>query len=327
MVKDFWADRVVLVTGGTGLVGGHLVKKLLNLGAQVVITSRSTNLKSYFYSKGLDKQSIVATCDVKDFQRLKDIISRYSVSVIFHLAAQTLVTVAKKEPYETLMTNIAGTINLLDACRGNSNIEAAVLASSDKAYGSSDVLPYQETCPLQGDYPYDVSKSCMDLLAQSYFKTYNIPLAIARFGNIFGEGDLNFDRIIPGAIKSGLTSSVLQIRSDGKMIREYLYVKDVVDGFVSLGENIKKIDGQAFNFTSGEKLNVIDVINVISQVMQKEIKYEVLNTARCEIKEQYLSATKAQRLLGWKCQHKMASVLPKVIDWYKGYLCQTISES
>jgi CDP-glucose 4,6-dehydratase len=323
MVKNFWKERTVLVTGATGMVGSNIVHKLLDFGSQVVVTSRSTNRNSYFYSERLDEKAIVVNCDIKDFQRLRDITSRYGISVVFHLAAQTLVTVAKKEPYETLMTNIAGTINVLEACRNNPDIEAVLLASSDKAYGSSNVLPYLETFPLKGDYPYDVSKSCMDLISQSYFKTFQLPLAIARFGNIYGEGDLNFDRIIPGAIKSGLMNSVLRIRSDGKMVREYLYVKDVVNGYLSLAENIEKIKGEAFNFTSGKKMNVFDVVKAVGNAMKKRINYQILGTAKCEINEQYLNAEKSERMLRWKCQYEMESVLPNVIDWYKDYLKST----
>ena len=322
LVNEFWNEKTVLVTGATGLVGGNLVKKLLDLGSQVVVTSRSCNQKSYFCSEGLAEKAILVNCDVKDLLRLRDIIYRYGVSVVFHLAAQTLVTVAKKEPYETLMTNIAGTINVLESCRNNPGIQAVLLASSDKAYGSSDSLPYLETCSLKGEYPYDVSKSCMDLISQSYYKTYQLPLAIARFGNIYGEGDMNFDRIIPGAIKSGIRDSTLLIRSDGKMIREYLYVKDVVNGYLALAENIEKIKGEAFNFTSGEKMSVIDVVKAIGKAMNKIINYKILGTAKCEIKEQYLSSQKVEDALGWKCAYTLESALPNVIDWYRKYLNQ-----
>jgi CDP-glucose 4,6-dehydratase len=235
------------------------------------------------------------------------------------LAAQSLVTVAKKEPYETLMSNINGTVNVLESCRLNPNIDALLLASSDKAYGTSFVLPYLETCSLKGEYPYDVSKSCMDLISQSYYKTYGVPLAIARFGNIYGEGDLNFNRIVPGGIRSGLLDSTLGIRSDGKMVREYLYVQDVVNGYLALAENIGKIKGEAFNFSSGEKLSVLEVINSISKAMNKRISHRILGIANCEINEQCLSSEKAQRLLNWNCQHNLDSILPKIIEWYRQY--------
>jgi CDP-glucose 4,6-dehydratase len=319
LVNSFWQDKVVFVTGGTGFVGSHLTKRLIDLGANVIVPVRGSNFRSYFFSTKLNEKTILVNCDIKDFQRVKDIIVKYDVKVVFHLAAQSLVTVAKKEPFETLMTNISGTINVLESCRLNPDVEAILLASSDKAYGTSPILPYLETCSLKGDYPYDVSKSCMDLISQCYYKTYSMPLAIARFGNIYGEGDLNFNRIVPGGIKAGLLDSTLDIRSDGNMVREYLYVQDVVNGYLAMAENIGNIKGEAFNFSSIEKLRVVEVIDSISKAMNKNISRKILGIANCEINEQCLSSEKAKRLLNWKCQYKLDSILPKIIDWYRQY--------
>lgn len=319
VVGDFWKGRTALVTGGTGFVGSHLVERLVELGASVIVPVRSVNVGSYFFAEKLNEKSVLVNCDIKEIQRIKDIIAKYGVSIVFHLAAQSLVTVGRKEPYETMMTNIVGTLNILESCRTNPDVEAILLASSDKAYGSSNMLPYLETHPLKGEYPYDSSKSCMDLVSQCYHRTYDMAIAIARFGNIYGEGDLNFDRIIPGAIRSGLLNTVLEIRSDGQMIREYTYAKDVVDGYLVLAEKIEKIRGEAFNFTSGERKNVLEVVETVSKAMGKDISFRIMNTAKHEIREQYLSAEKAHRILNWTCKYDMNSVLLRIVEWYKRY--------
>ncbi len=317
---NFWKGKNVLVTGGNGLVGSHVVEELLKNKANIVTTIRSKNPDSYFFTEGLDKNTVIAIGDLKDYKRIYDIISKYEIEYIFHIGAQPIVLTALKNPVETFETNINGTANVLESARLCGGVKGIVVASSDKAYGTSDKLPYTEDMPLKGDLPYDVSKSCTDLVAQSYFKTYGIPIAIARFGNIYGPGDLNFNRIIPGAIKAAFLDETLDIRSDGKMIREYLYVKDVADGYLMLCETINKSKGEAFNLSSGLKLNVIEVIERISEIIDKKINYEILNLAKNEIYEQYLSTEKVENFFGWKTKYSFEDGIKETVEWYEKIL-------
>ncbi len=314
---NFWTDKNVLVTGGAGLVGSHIVEELLKNNANVVVTLRSKNPKSYFFTEELDKKTILANGDLKDFKRIRDIISKYEIEYIFHIGAQPIVTTAVINPVETFETNINGTVNILESARLCELISGIVIASSDKAYGASDELPYTEETPLKGVFPYDVSKSCTDLIAQSYYKTYDLPITIARFGNIYGSGDLNFNRIIPGAIKAAILNETLKIRSDGKMSREYLYTKDVADGYLRLCEKINRSKGEAFNLSSGLKLSVIDVVKRISQIMDKKIDYEVLNIAKNEIYEQCLSTEKIERFFNWRTKYLFEEGIKETVEWYK----------
>ena len=237
----------VLITGAMGLVVGHLTEKLVEMGANAHITYRSFNPKSYFAGKKLNKKVISAVCDIKDFNRVFDIIAKYEIEYVFHVAAQPIVDVAYVNPRETLETNIMGTVNILEASRFSQKIKGVVIASSDKAYGKkcSNAVEIE---PMAGDHPYDVSKSCTDLIARTYAKTYGLPVAVSRFGNIYGPGDFNFNRIVPGIMKAILKNETLEIRSDGKFVRDYVYVKDVADGYIALMENMEKAKGEAFNF-------------------------------------------------------------------------------
>jgi len=316
MKKDYWNGRNVLITGANGMVGSHISKRLVNNGANVVSLIRSKNPKSYFYEQGIDQKCIVAYGDLKRFDRILDIVTRYEINVILHLGAQPIVGTAFFNPLETLRSNIDGTINVLEASR-QASVQSIVVASSDKAYGKSDTLPYVEEMPMKGVAPYEVSKSCTDMLSLSYAKTYGMPVAVTRFGNIFGPGDLNFNRIIPGAIKAGCTDSTLDIRSDGKQIREYLYIEDVVDGYITLAENIKKAGGEAFNFSSGERLSVTDAIKKVGNVMKKEIRMNILDQAKSEIPVQYLSSSKVEKLLGWKSKFSFEKGIEATVPWYR----------
>ena len=312
-----WKNKNVLVTGGMGLVGGHLVEKLVELEANVVVTKIINDPQSYFNRKNLGSQVIVANCDLKNEQQVKDVITKCEIEIIFHLGAQALVPVAYHNPRETIETNIMGTVNILETVRNYPGVQAIVFASSDKAYGISDKLPYYETHELKGQHPYDVSKSAADLICTAYFKTYGVPVVTTRFGNIYGPGDLNFNRIVPGTIKSGLSGKPLEIRSDGKMIRDYVYVKDVVSGYLTLAENIEKTKGEAFNVSSGVTLNVLDMVNRVSEIMNTKIKINILNNAKNEIPEQYLDYSKISKLLDWSPKYKLTEALKETIDWYK----------
>jgi len=317
---NFWKRKNVLVTGGNGLVGSHIVEELLKNNANVIALIRSQNPKSYFVTEGLDRKTIFAYGDLKNFKRVYDVMSKYEIEYIFHIGAQPIVPTALINPVETFETNINGTVNVLESARLCGGVKGIVVASSDKAYGKSDKLPYTEETPLKGAFPYDVSKSCTDLVAQSYSKTYGIPITIARFGNIYGPGDLNFNRIIPGAIKAALLEETLDIRSDGKMIREYLYVKDVADGYLMLCENINKSKGEAFNLSSGLKLSVIEVLERISKIIDKKINYKILNLAKNEIYEQYLSTEKVENFFCWKTKYSFEEGIKETVKWYEKIL-------
>jgi CDP-glucose 4,6-dehydratase len=312
-------NKKIFVTGGTGLVGSHIVEKLLKSNNEVIIGSRSRDPRSYFFQKNLDKQCILVNYDLKNFQRVFDIISKYEIQVIFHLGAQPIVTTAYKNPYETLNSNILGAVNILEAARLYKDIEAIVVASSDKAYGISEILPYTEEMKLNGQHPYDCSKSCTDLISMMYAKTYNLPITISRFGNIFGPGDLNFNRIIPGIMKSLILNEELLLRSDGTMLREYLYIKDVADGYVLLADNINKTKGEAFNFGTSKTYSVLEIIKLCEKILDKKINYKILNNSKGEIPEQSLDSSKLKKLLGWQCNSKIDNAINETYNWYKKY--------
>lgn len=313
-----WENKNVLVTGGTGLIGGHLVESLLKKGSNIIVPYIELNSKSYFWLNKLQDEVNMVQCDIKDTAKVFDIVSKYEIDIIFHLAAQPLVPIAYINPEETLKTNIVGTISVLEAARKCPRVKAIIVASSDKAYGVNKNLPYTEDMPLQGKQPYDVSKSCADLIAQSYYVTYDLPVAITRFGNIYGPGDLNMNRIIPGAIKAAMTGETLVIRSDGKMIREYIYVKDVVKGYIILAENIDSVKGEAFNLSSGIRMSVLDVVNTISEIYGTKIEVDIQNTAKAEIPKQYLSYEKVKKAVGWVPTADIEAALKHTIEWYKG---------
>ncbi|MFH1292377.1 MAG: GDP-mannose 4,6-dehydratase [bacterium] len=313
-------NKKIFVTGATGLVGAHLVERLLELEpAQIVCLCRSQDPSSYFYLKGLDKKVVLAYGDLKDKERIFDIVSKYEITHIFHVAAQAIVPTAYVNPYETLSSNIMGTVHILEAARQSVGIEAVVVASSDKAYGKNCDRAV-ETNPMAGDHPYDVSKSCTDLVSLSYHKTYGVPVAVSRFGNIFGPGDLNFNRIIPGICHSIIKDQVLELRSDGSFVRDYVYVKDVVDGYISLAENIEKSKGQAFNFSTGYNFSVLDLIKKVSEVLGQQCDYKIINDQKNEIPAQSLDFSKATEVLGWKSKYDFEEGVKETYEWYKGYL-------
>ena len=317
-MADFWNNKNVFVSGATGLLGSNLTKKLIDKGAKVTILLRDYWQDSELIkSNGLKKVNIVSG-KLEDFELILRIINEYEIDTIFHLGAQTIVPTALRNPLSTFDSNIKGTWNILEACRLLGSVKRIVVASTDKAYGTQEVLPYTEKMELKGIFPYDVSKVCADLITQSYFKTYNLPVAITRCGNIYGPGDLNFSRIIPGAIKCGLLNETLEIRSDGKFIRDYIFMDDVVEGNMKIAEFIDKTKGEAFNLSTNNRLSVIEVVQKISKIMGK-IDYKILNQAKNEIKDQYLSSQKAKTILGWEAKHIFEEGIKKTIDWYKDY--------
>jgi len=318
--ESFWRDRRVFVTGGTGLLGGWLIQRLIELEAEVIALIRDWVPGSRFVELRLDNRVNVVRGDVRDQAMLERVLGEYEVDTVLHLAAQTIVGIANRNPISTFETNIAGTWALLEAVRRSPPVRAVVIASSDKAYGSARTLPYVETTPLMGEHPYDVSKSCSDLIAQCYAKTWNVPVAITRCGNFFGGGDLNWNRIVPGTIRSILRGERPIVRSDGTFIRDYIYVEDAVDCYLYLAAELRrepKFAGEAFNFATGKPLSVLEVVDAIRAAMKSDLQPVILNEATNEIREQYLDSSKAHTLLNWRARFGFAEGLPRTITWYR----------
>jgi CDP-glucose 4,6-dehydratase len=322
-MSEFWRDRSVLVTGCTGLLGNWLVAELLERGALVTGLVRDLVPQSRLYAGEWYRQiNIVRGC-VEDLPTVERAINEYEVDTVFHLAAQTIVGVANREPLATFETNIKGTWNILEACRRVGGVSRIVIASSDKAYGDQLVLPYSETTPLQGEHPYDVSKSCADLISRAYYVSYGLPVCITRCGNFYGGGDLNFNRIVPCTIRSALRDKPVVIRSDGTFIRDYFYAKDGVLAYLHLAEQMdrKEVLGEAFNFSNELQISVRGMVDHVLKLMGKShLEPVVLNRANNEIKHQYLSADKARKMLGWESKYPLEEGLKETIEWYKNFL-------
>jgi len=323
VMNDFWRDRSVLITGCTGLLGSWMTEELVLRGAKVVGLVRDWVPQSRLFQEGFDRKINTVYGRIEDLSILERTINEYEIETVFHLAAQTIVGVANREPLGTFEANIKGTWNVLEACRRVGGVKRIVVASSDKAYGDQEILPYNEETPLQGEHPYDVSKSCADLISHSYYKSYGLPVCITRCGNFYGGGDLNFNRIVPDTIRSALNDRPVTIRSDGSYIRDYFYVKDGVLAYLHLAEQMERSEilGEAFNFSNEIQVSVLEIVRKILQLMGKEdLEPKVLNQATNEIKHQYLSAEKAKTLLNWSPNYSLAEGLTETIDWYKNFL-------
>lgn len=321
--SQYWVGRRVFITGCSGLLGSILTRELIDRGAEVVGLMRDWVPSSRLVADGTVNKMTLVRGDIEDIEVLERALSEYEIQTVFHLAAQAIVGTANRNPIPTFKSNIAGSWNLFDACRRVSSVEAVVVASSDKAYGTPDKLPYDESMPMNGCHPYDVSKSCTDLLAKTYYATYGLGICITRCGNFFGGGDLNFNRIIPGTIRSALEGQQPVIRSDGTMVRDYIYVRDVVDAYLMLAEAMQdsSIHGEAFNFSTESNHNVLELTQRILQVMgQSDLEPVILNEASNEIQDQYLSAEKARTVLGWKPRYTLDEALAETVDWYRSFL-------
>jgi CDP-glucose 4,6-dehydratase len=321
--QHFWHDRPTLVTGATGLVGGWLVRQLLDRGADVVCLVRDWVPQSELVRSRQIEQTKVVRGDVRDQALMEQVLGEHEIDTVIHLAAQTIVGIANRNPVSTFETNIQGTWALLEACRRSSAVKQVVLASSDKAYGDNDKLPYDEETPLHGRHPYDVSKSCADLIAQTYAATYGLPVAITRCGNFYGGGDLNWNRIVPGTIRSVLRGQRPVIRSDGRYVRDYFYVEDGASVYTLLAEKLaqnRDLGGQAFNFSTGTPLTVLDLVNRILELMDSSLEPDVRNGASNEIRCQYLDSAKARRMLGWRPSLTLDEGLRRTIAWYVDFL-------
>lgn len=322
--NNFWRGQRVFVTGATGVVGAWLVKALIQRGAYVVVLIQDSDPQSELMRSGTIEKVFVANGAIEDFATLERIINLHEVEVVFHLAAQTIVGVAHRSPLPTFEANIRGSYNLLEACRVHGDlVKRIVIASSDKAYGEQDELPYREDMALAGRHPYEVSKSCTDLIAQAYHVSYDLPVGIARCGNVYGGGDLNWSRIVPGTIRSLLRGEPPVLRSDGTFVRDYIFVEDIAHAYMRLAECLddERVKGKAFNFATDARISVFEIVDAIRALMDcQHIEPVVLDSAEGEIRNQYLSAQRARELLDWKHDYDLESGLRQTIDWYRDLL-------
>jgi CDP-glucose 4,6-dehydratase len=319
MAKEtYWENKNILITGCTGLLGSWLTEALCNQNANVVGLVRDSVPKSRFFQSGTSTNVITVRGEIEDFFLLERIINEYEIDTVFHLAAQTIVTLANKNPIPTFRANIEGTWNILEACRRASSVSRIVVASSDKAYGDQPVLPYDEKTSLEGRHPYDVSKSCADLICRAYFETYDLPVCVTRCGNFYGAGDLNFNRIIPGTIQSVYHNRRPVIRSNGSPRRDYFYIRDGVGAYLLLAEKMdnRKICGEAFNFSTETPYSVLEIVQKVIGMMGSDLEPEILNKASNEIQDQFLSAEKARKMLKWKSRYSLETGLRETIGWY-----------
>lgn len=309
-----WSGRVTLVTGATGLLGGPIVQQLVERGAHVVALLRD----------GIPSVELPASTtvrgDVEDGALVERVLNDYGVNTVFHLAAQTIVGTANRNPLSTFETNVAGTWRLLEACRRSPWVSSIVVASSDKAYGEQPILPYTEDTPLQGRHPYDVSKSCADLIAASYAHTYGLPVCVTRCGNLFGGGDLNDNRLVPGTIRSILRGEPPVIRSNGRFVRDYFYVEDAAEAYLRLAERLaedRSLIGHAFNLGSDRPMTALAMVDAILRVSGSSLKPLILDEARHEIPDQHLDVSKARELLDWSGGTPLDEALARTIEWYE----------
>lgn len=323
MKKTFWKGRRVFITGISGFVGSNLAEALLSEGAFIVGLVRDDSKKEYFDHLKIRKKITVVRGDLRSLPFLQKTLRKHKIEIVYHLAAQAIVSMANKDPLPTFEANIQGTWNLLEACRGLKSLKAIIAASSDKAYGSSKVLPYTEKHPLEPEYPYDVSKACSDLIARSYARTFDLPVVTTRFANIYGPGDINFSRIVPDTLQSVLKGKNPIIRSDGTPERDYLYVGDVADLYMLLAVKINKTKGQIFNAGHNKPVSVLKMVQTVLKVSgRKNLKPEIIGKGSLhgEIDRQWMDGGKVRRMLGWKPKTNLEQGLRKTLAWYRDWL-------
>ncbi len=320
-MKSHWKNKNIFVTGATGLLGSWLTSRLVEEGANVVALVRDWVPRSNLVIERMTARVSMVRGEIEDLSLLQRTLNEYEIETVFHLAAQTIVGAANRSPLGTFETNIKGTWNVLEACRQTKSVKRVLVASSDKAYGDQIKLPYTEDTPLTGLHPYDVSKSCADLLCNAYHKTYGLPVSVTRCGNFYGGGDLNLNRIVPGTIVSILRGERPIIRSNGKFIRDYIYIEDGVDAYLTLAQamNHSKFHGQAFNFSYEKPMSVLQIVKAVSDLMATDLKPKILNQASNEIIDQHLSSKKARTMLKWKPLFNLEKGLLKTVDWYQNH--------
>lgn len=319
---NFWALKNILITGGSGFLGSYIIEKLVPKEANIIAIVRDHLPKSRLFYKDLNEKITIVNGDISDYRLVERTLNEYEIGVVFHLAAQTIVQIANRAPISTFESNIKGSWNIFEASRNIETVERIIVASSDKAYGEKKNLPYNELDSLNAKHPYDLSKAITDLLAQGYYSTYGLPVGITRCGNLYGGGDLNFNRIVPQTIRSILYNQNPEIRSDGTFLRDYFYVEDAADSYIILAENLleKKLEGQAFNFGTGKPVSVLELVEKILAISgNKTLKPIIKNTAKGEIKDQYLDCSKAFKTFDWKPAHTLEMGLRKSFEWYKSW--------
>jgi CDP-glucose 4,6-dehydratase len=319
-----WKECRAFITGASGIVGSWLAKRLIKEGTYVVGLIHDADPQTELFRAGDINRIAVINGALENYASLERAINEHEIDTVFHLGAQPIVNTALRNPLPTFETNIRGTWNLLEACRTHAClVQRIVVASSDKAYGEAERLPYVEDMPANGRHPYDVSKSCTDLLAMTYAHTYEMPIAIARCGNIFGGGDLNWSRIVPGTIRSLMKAERPVLRSDGTFVRDYIYVEDVVSAYMLLAAGAPRQDvrGQAFNFSLENRVTVTEIVEAIQRIMGRtDLKPDIRDQVKAEIRDQYLDAGKARRVLGWSPSYSLEQGLIKTIEWYRHFL-------
>lgn len=319
MENKFWKDKKVLITGFEGFLGSNLTKALISSGARMFGLDIRVGRKETILTEPDYKKISVIKGSVVNYKLVEKVINKHEINVVFHLAAEAIVGKCHYNPLKAFSTNIEGTWNVLEACRNSKGIKGVIIASSDKAYGIHNKLPYEEDASLCGSHPYDASKSCADLLANTYYRTYGLPVCVTRCGNIYGPGDFNFSRIFPDALRCALAGKTLYIRSNGKFTRDYIYVSDIVNGYLLLAEKLNrlKLAGEAFNFSDESPITVIDLVKKIYKAVGAKENYKILNQAKYEIAHQYLASRKARKILSWKPQVSFEKGLNKAIIWYR----------
>lgn len=318
----FWSDRPVFVTGGSGLLGGWLVRRLLNARARLVCLVRDRLPRATVVPPDALQHATLVKGDIRDQALLERTLKEHKIDTVFHVAAQAIVGIANKNPVATFETNIQGTWALLEACRQNPGVRQIVVSSSDKAYGEHPDLPYREDTALLGLHPYEVSKACADRIALSYGKSFRLPVSVTRCGNFFGGGDLNWNRIVPGTIQSITQGQRPVIRSDGQFVRDYLYADDGAAAQMHLAQKLSEdpsLAGEAFNFSHEVRMTVIDLVNKIAELMGSTLTPDIRNEASQEIRTQFLSTSKARTRLGWQPLHTMEEGLRETVHWYTSY--------
>ena len=321
-MKNFWQNKKVFVTGANGFLGSHLTKSLIKYGLEPVVLIYEDNPAGLFEKENLSAKTQVVRGDVRNFKLMSEILRDFKIDTIFHLAAQSIVDQAVDAPIETLEVNIQGTWNILESARKNGNVERVIMASSDKAYGHHDTLPYEEHVhALKGIYPYEVSKTCADLIGQSYHRTFNLPVCITRCTNLYGPGDLKMNRIVPNTIQLLYQNKPPILRDTGESLRDYLFIDDAVEGYLKLAEKMNKnLHGHAFNFATNTPLSASEAVATISNEMGKNIKPAIVETMKFEISSQYASYDKAKNFLGWQPSHAFGEGIKKTVPWYEEHL-------
>jgi CDP-glucose 4,6-dehydratase len=325
MDAERYSGQAVLVTGAQGFVGGWMAQRLLDAGARVVVPQRDIPSDTRFRTEGIEERCDLVMADITDYDEVLRILNEFEVTAVFHFAAQTIVGKANRAPLSTWDSNVRGTYTLLEACRAAVTVaaplERIVVASSDKAYGDQDELPYREGMPLLARYPYDVSKACTDLIARSYAETYGLPVAVGRFANVFGGGDLNFSRLVPDTARALAKGQRPVVRSDGTPERDWIYVEDAVDAYLTVAGSLDRpeLRGRAWNAGLGRAVPVIDLVRTLIRVSGRDLEPDVQGegTPAGEIDRQWLDSTAIRDELGWETRVGLEEGLVRTWQWYE----------